>query len=228
MNKEIATIYIVGGGKGGVGKTMTSMSLIDWLLKHKENEKIILIETDDSNPDVFKSYEKVNEVEKQVINLDNEEGWITLMNQMPEWSENGKKVVINTAARATPSLSKYMNDFQDGANQLKIKMHFLWSINRQRDSLLLLNSVLKSATKLNTTVIKNLYFGEADKFVLFDASEIAKKVNSIELPDLNDFVSDKIYIERLPLHATDSFQFGEGIALNRFRSSSYAQFNKLE
>jgi Cdc6-like AAA superfamily ATPase len=224
-----ATIYIVGGGKGGVGKTMTSMTLLDWLLNDKKNKAVTLIETDDSNPDVYKSYEKTEAVEKHVINLDTESGWITLMNQMPNWAKENKQVVINTAARATPVLSKNINDLHKGADQLNITIHFLWPINRQRDSLLLLNSVLKYAPTITTrtTVIKNLYWGNIEKFVLYDASEVVKKVKTIELPDLNDFVSDRIYIERLPLHDTEPFQFGERIALNRYRNNSYDQFNKL-
>lgn len=223
-----SNIYIVGGGKGGVGKTMTSMALLDWLIHDttKQGQSITLVETDDSNPDVFKAYEKVEEVNKVIINLDAEGGWIKLMNMMPDWAKSGTSVVINTAARSTQSLAKHLPDFQAGADELKMKVHFMWSINRQRDSLLLLKNVLNAAN-VQTTVVKNLYFGNAEKFVLFDDSEIAKKVKAIELPDLNDFVSDKIYCDRLPLHATEKFQFGERIALQRFRTSAYEQFNKM-
>lgn len=222
-----SNIYIVGGGKGGVGKTLTSITLIDWLLNDKQAANVTLIETDDSNPDVYKAYQKTAEVKKEIINLDTESGWVKMMNMMPEWSKNNTQVVINTAARATPELTKYMPDMQAGANELKIKIHFLWPINRQRDSLLLLNNVLKEATSLDATVIRNIYFGDVEKYVLFEASELAKKVKAINLPELNDFVSDKIYTDRLPLSDVDKFLFGERIALSRYRNAAYEQFNKL-
>ena len=47
-------IYLVGGSKGGVGKSMVTMSLIDYL--QGNGESVVLIETDTSNPDVWKTY----------------------------------------------------------------------------------------------------------------------------------------------------------------------------
>ena len=221
-----SNLYIVGGGKGGVGKTMTSIALLDWLLHHKKFVNVTLVETDDSNPDVYKAYKKVEAVTSVVLNLDHEDGWVKLMNMMPDWSKSGAQIVLNTAARATPMLEKYMNDLQAGADELNIGLHFLWPINRQRDSLILLNGILKVA-KLNATVVKNLYFGSADKYVLFADSAVAKIVKTIDLPELNDSVSDKIYVDRLPLHETDKLQFGERVALSRFRNDAYLQFDKL-
>ena len=225
--KKKATIYISGGGKGGVGKTMCSIALVDWLFNNDSNNAATLIESDNSNPDAFKVYETTQEVTKKVINLDTQNGWIALMNEMPVWAESAQQVVINTAARATSAIQANMNDFLTGAKELGIDMRMIWVINRQHDSLSLINNLLKTV-EINTTIVKNLYFGEPDKFILFDKSELKKKVKTIELPDLNDEVADKIYIERLPLHTTAKFQFGERIALQRFRNDVAEQFNKIQ
>jgi len=221
-----SNIYIVGGGKGGVGKSLTSITLIDWLLHHKKSGNVTLIESDDSNPDVYKTYKDLDTVTKIVINLDHEDGWVKMNNLMPEWAKSGAQVVINTAARATPMLEKFMQDMQDGADELKIKLHLLWPINRQRDSLILLNGLLKKAN-LNCTVIKNLHCGAPEKFVLFDNSSVAKLVKMIGLPELNDFVADKVYSDRVPLHDAEQFQFGEKMALSRYRNAAYDEFDKL-
>jgi hypothetical protein len=219
-------IYIVANGKGGVGKSLTSITLIDWLLHHKKSANVTLIESDDSNPDVWKTFKDVDTVNKLVINLDHEDGWVKMMNMMPQWSKSGTQVVINTAARATPHLEKFMADMQSSCDELKIALHLIWPINRQRDSLILLNGLLKKA-KLNCTVVKNIYWGASEKYVLFEDSAVSKLVKAIELPELNDFVSDKIYSDRIPLHVTDEFQFGERVALSRYRNAAYEQFNKL-
>ena len=63
---ENQRIYIVGGSKGGVGKSMVSMALVDYLRESKR--KVILVETDTSNPDVAKAYGPIMDVE--VIDLD--------------------------------------------------------------------------------------------------------------------------------------------------------------
>ena len=63
MNKPI---YVVGGSKGGVGKSMVSMGLTHFLIQ--SGEKVFLIDADTSNPDVFKSYN--DEVDSEIVNLD--------------------------------------------------------------------------------------------------------------------------------------------------------------
>ena len=47
-------IYLIGGSKGGVGKSIVSMATIDYL--QEQGESILLIESDTSNPDVWKGY----------------------------------------------------------------------------------------------------------------------------------------------------------------------------
>lgn len=225
--KQQATIYIIGGGKGGVGKTMCSLALTDYLVNEAKEANIVGVETDDSNPDFFKSIKKLDEVKKEVINLDDEAGWIKFMNMMPEFANNGANVVVNTAARATPHLEKYLNELQNGCNELQIQLHLVWVINRQRDSILLLNNVVKAAPNTKTTVVKNLYFGEAEKFVIFDSSKLKEKTDTIELPDLNDNVSDKIYSDRLVLSDVNEFGFGEKMALQRFRTKCVDSFKVL-
>jgi len=50
------TIFLVGGGKGGVGKSLMSIALLDFL--HTTGQRPFLVETDTSVPDVFKTYAK--------------------------------------------------------------------------------------------------------------------------------------------------------------------------
>ncbi len=73
MNKPI---YVVGGSKGGVGKSLVTMALVHYL---KENDdEVFLIDADTSNPDVLKSYEQ--EVTCKLVNLDDADGWIQFVN----------------------------------------------------------------------------------------------------------------------------------------------------
>ena len=46
------SVFYVGGSKGGVGKSLFSFALVDYLLNRKVN--ILLVDTDTDNPDVFK------------------------------------------------------------------------------------------------------------------------------------------------------------------------------
>ena len=48
-------IYWIGGSKGGVGKSMMTLATLDYLLEG--GAKVLLVECDTSNPDVWKAIE---------------------------------------------------------------------------------------------------------------------------------------------------------------------------
>ena len=48
-------IYLIGGSKGGVGKTLVTMAVVDYL--EAQQAAVLLIESDTSNPDVWKAYQ---------------------------------------------------------------------------------------------------------------------------------------------------------------------------
>ena len=62
-------LYFIGGSKGGVGKSFLSMALADFLTKYK-NRKIILVESDTSNPDVGKTFAHNDDVEVLSLSLE--------------------------------------------------------------------------------------------------------------------------------------------------------------
>ena len=86
MNKPI---YVVGGSKGGVGKSMVSMGLTHFLIE--SGEKVFLIDADTSNPDVFKSYK--DEVDSEIVNLDDADGWVRFVDICDEHKDS--TVVVN-------------------------------------------------------------------------------------------------------------------------------------
>ncbi|HEY4183841.1 MAG TPA: hypothetical protein VGP07_02185 [Polyangia bacterium] len=88
------TIFLVGGGKGGVGKSLMSMALLDFL--EANGQRPFLVETDTSVPDVFKTYAEA--VAGEPVNLDEREGWIDLVN------ERGRAVGENVARRECAAL----------------------------------------------------------------------------------------------------------------------------
>jgi cellulose biosynthesis protein BcsQ len=47
-------IYWIGGSKGGVGKSIMTVVTLDYLID--AGEKVLLVECDTSNPDVWKAY----------------------------------------------------------------------------------------------------------------------------------------------------------------------------
>ena len=167
MNKPI---YVVGGSKGGVGKSLVTMALVHYL---KENsEQVFLIDADTSNPDVLKSYE--TEVTCKLVNLDDADGWIQFVNICDEHKEN--VVVVNTAARNNVGVAQYGGTLSKSLDELERHLVTLWVINRQRDSLELLQDYMEAIPNSTLHVVKNGYFGADAKFELYNVSDLKKAV----------------------------------------------------
>ena len=211
-------IVLIGGSKGGVGKSMVSMAIIDYL--QEQGESVLLIESDTSNPDVWKGYGEC--VETQLLNLDEADGWIQLVNLCD--SKPDSVVVINTAARNNQGVSAYGATLNSTLAELKRALVTLWVINRQRDSLELLKEYMDAIPDSRVHVVRNGYFGEEKKFELYNGSKIRTAVESrgglsLNFPDLADRVSDDIYSKRLSIaKALKELPIGNRAELARWKT----------
>lgn len=133
-------LYFIGGSKGGVGKSFLSMALADFLTKYK-GRKIILVESDTSNPDVGKTFAHNDDVEVLSLSLDNADGWIELVNYC-EGSQ--RDLVVNSAARSGEAVEKFGGTLIGSLEELHMQLISFWVINRQRDSIELLKNTWKS------------------------------------------------------------------------------------
>ncbi len=128
---------------------------------------MLLVECDTSNPDVWKAYKE--EVETELIDLDEADGWIHLVNTCDRRRDS--VVVINTAARNNLAVKQYGSTLDSSLDELGAKLVALWVINRQRDSLELLREFIDAVPKAAVHVVRNGYFGEERKFELYNGSE---------------------------------------------------------
>lgn len=188
-------VYMVGGGKGGVGKSTVSFAMLDVLLT--AGVDTLLVESDDSNPDVYKAHKDLLPCE--ICNLDSEAGYIKL-GEIAE-THPDKAIVVNTAARATQALIEHGQILHDTCKALGRPVVLLWPINRQRDSLELLKKVVDSQADYEAIyVILNTYFGKPEKFQRYHTSKLKEQVtDTIILPELDDMITDYIVDNRLTL-----------------------------
>lgn len=210
-------IYLVGGSKGGVGKTFVSVGLIDTLVDR--GESVVVIESDTSNPDVWKMCK--DEQTCVLIDLDDANGWIDLVNTCDEHKDS--VIVINTAARNNKGVTAYGETLNSTLNELDRKLTTLWVINRQRDSLELLKEYLEAIPDSVLHVIRNGYFGDEKKYELYNNSKIRTQIESaggksLTYPDLADRVSDDLYSKRLSIaKALQELPIGNRAELSRWR-----------
>lgn len=214
-------VIIVGGGKGGVGKSMVTLGVVDALLT--KGEQVVLVESDDSNPDTHKALHKL--VTSAICNLDREDGYMTLGDIIE--ANKTAYVVVNSAARATRGMIVHGGIIADVVAEQKRELVMLWPINRQRDSIELLKAFLDGTAGYSATyVLKNTYFGAAEKFSRFDACAQKNRVTgTIEYPELNDLLADKINDNRLAFsNATEGLTIAERSVLTRFRNAVQKAF----
>jgi len=113
----------------------------------------------------------------------------------------------------------------------------LWVINRQRDSLELLDDYLRVMPGTLTHVIRNGHFGPTGKFELYNGSRFRERIEarggrSLTFPDLADRVSDALRLGRLAIaRALDEreapIDFGSRIELERWREETRALFDEI-
>jgi MinD-like ATPase involved in chromosome partitioning or flagellar assembly len=220
-------IFLVGGGKGGVGKSLMSMALLDFL--RAGGQEPFLVETDTSVPDVFKTYQE--ETAGELVNLDEREGWIELVNLVESRADSA--IVINTGARNQTGVSNFGRTLSKALGELRRKLVVLWMIDRKRESLELLSDFMAAIPEAEVHVVRNLYLGSEKKFELYNGSKMkagfeGKGSKSINLPELADRVTDAMNKGRMTIaKATGELSLGDRMELERWREECAAMLSQV-
>jgi len=210
-------LILVGGGKGGVGKSLFSMAVVDFL--ESTNATPFLIETDTSVPDVFKTYRET--IEGELVNLDEREGWIELVNLIESRPES--TIVINTGARNQTGITNFGRTLRKALPELKRKLGVFWLIDRKRESLELLSDFSEALPEAEIHVVRNMYLGAENKFELYNGSNMRAAIEraggkSLNFPELADRVTDAMNKGRLTIaKACKELSFGDRIEVERWR-----------
>ena len=221
------TIFLVGGGKGGVGKSLMSMALLDFL--HTMGRRPFLVETDTSVPDVFKSYGEA--VGGEPVNLDEREGWIDLVNLVESRRES--TFVINTGARNQTGISNFGRTLSKALPELDRALVVFWMIDRKRESLELLADFREAIPEAEIHVVRNMYLGAEKKFELYNGSNMKAEIESrggrsLNLPELADRVTDAMNKSRLTIErALGELSLGDRMELERWRDDCKAMLSEV-
>jgi hypothetical protein len=196
------TIYYIGGSKGGVGKSIITTVLVQFLLdRYGEKKTIHLIETDESNPDVGRIYNGKIPVTPIVLD-ERETGWITFF-ELLEKSED-TIFVVNSAARSSRGIEANGENFSLALQDQSVPYELVtfWPINRQLDCVNLLMDYLRVIRYGPVFTIRNTYWGEPKDFLIYDSminkaknKELAQsRINEVlDFPSLNDLITLQFY-----------------------------------
>ena len=111
------SVFYVGGSKGGVGKSLFSFALVDYLLDRNAN--VLLVDTDTDNPDVFKAHKKLAlpNLLCRLNSLDDADGWADLLDTVQNYPDHA--VVINAAARTKTSTASYGDIMKEALREMR-------------------------------------------------------------------------------------------------------------
>jgi hypothetical protein len=225
------TIFYIGGGKGGVGKSMVSLALVQFLIdRYGEAKTIHLIETDESNPDVGRVYRGKIPVTAALLD-EREDGWIHMANIIE--GSRDTLFVINSAARSNMGVRRNGGNLAAVLESGRVPYGFVvfWPMNRQKDSVSLLEDFLKHVTFGPVYPIRNKYFGEAEDFTLYakylgESPALKSRVTkTLDFPALADTIADDFYTggRTIPETADSLGAFAEQSFLS-WRNQAYAMF----
>ena len=169
MQKDL--VY-VGGSKGGTGKSMVCMALVDYFRKTFPKDTILLFETDSSNPDVGRLYRETKGVTLRGLILNEDDsGWMALVDAIDETKAN--HILINSMAASNLGIQTQGTlldqNILDG--NLEVNFKVFWVMNRNKDSVTLLRDFLSNMKSATVYPVLNLYFGKEEEFSFYRANE---------------------------------------------------------
>jgi hypothetical protein len=225
----MSTIIYIGGDKGGVGKSMVSIAICDFL-KHRLNKPVLLIETDTANPDAAKCLK--DELDT-VIQADTskEDGWQAVLNTIEAQSDT-TITVINAGARDNRAMEEYGHYLSAGATTLNATLVVGWVVNAERDCLLALKTFLEIYDG-RIFVIGNRFFDESGQFELYQASKVRQEIERrggelLIFPALPHMLATAIRNDRRsPAEQRRNAPLFEKIALDQWRNGAERIFEKM-
>lgn len=228
-------IFLVGGIKGGVGKSTISLALFYYLTAEISQEPLV-IDSDRANPDVYKAIKNCADHDRfdvqKVINLpiDTPDDWIAAIDLI-ERTDRQVPIIINTHAGGKEALLEYGQTLDEVLDELGRTLITYWPINAQRDCLELLKEYLEIFPTRKVHVLKNGFCGREHQFELYDsAKNLPNQIKergggSYWLPVLASRVANLAYTDRRTFnYLARNMPIGSRAELKRWLAKTNAIF----
>ncbi len=176
----MATIHLIGGEKGGVGKSVVARLLAQYMIDHelpfvgfdtdKSHGSLLRFYSDYASPTVIDSYQSLDAI-------------MEVAAEQPE-----QRILVDLAAQTHQALAKWIDDsgVLELAEELDIKIYYWNVMDSGKDSVDLLNKLLTQfGTKLNYVIVQNQlrdehfnileFSGVKERALAFDAKVMTLK-----------------------------------------------------
>jgi hypothetical protein len=205
---------LVDGDKGGVGKSLATRALVQFYLEQPTHSRprLVVFDADHSNPDVcgrdgLKAGEGI--LSTGLIDLATEAGWIDFAGRLEKVRHMDCRVIVNMPAQIGSAFDgsiAIVGEVLREAHAVPV-----WVLSRTQESITALEHRLRHqpARYVSGLAVRNLFFGDSDKFVLWEASPVRQMLLrgtgwlETELPELNDQLV--VMMGRRPFHEVARF-----------------------
>jgi len=199
---------LVDGDKGGVGKSLATRALVQFYLEQPADSRprLVVFDADHSNPDVCgKDGMTAGDgiLSTGLIDLATEAGWIDFAGRLEAVRDLDCRVIVNMPAQIGNVFDgsiPMVGDVLREAHAVPV-----WVLSRTQESIRALEHRVSRLPDQYATglAVRNLFFGDADQFVLWEASQVRHRLLrsgwlETELPELNDQLL--VMMGRRPLH----------------------------
>jgi Mrp family chromosome partitioning ATPase len=216
LNKQpkfLGRLVLVTGDKGGTGKSVVARILLD--IYRNRNVKCIAYECDQSNPQLYRHYNKVLPG-VQTLKLNQRGGADALQDDLKGLSP--KISLVDLPAGAAESFENVAKDIFlfKNTQRLGYRITMVSVLSRVKESLEQLKRLVDfCGDRVDYVIVKNLYWGDEHKFTRYNNSEIRQTLaglGAVELllPELFDEIFDLIDVNDLTFREAlehDAFSF---------------------
>ena len=218
VEEKTKRLVIVTGDKGGVGKSTFSRGLLQLYIDR--NLFCIAYDADQRNNQLRRHHEKFNPGLVRCINVFDRGKADQLLIDLE--AETFPLVLLDLPAQSGGVFELFVKElsfFDTLADELGYRVTMVSIINRLRDSVNILNALHKYCeNKVDYVVVKNLFFGDKEKFGRYDGSPIretllGKGLVEVLMPDLIDYCYDFIDENDLTFRQASSKDFGSLLAV---------------
>jgi cellulose biosynthesis protein BcsQ len=231
-------VYLVTAGKGGVGKSLMALTLIDLLLS--SGKAPLYIETDSTTPDVYRCLRRdwIETLDRPLpgvllatCSLTERSGWLDLVDLLD--AHRDRCVVVNTPPGLDAALLDHGWLLRDSLGELQRDLVTLWMLDRLPHSVRQLEKYVELFPGTVVHAVKNGIFGDAARFEHYNDSAVRQRLESaggtsMTLPAMEHSLTDAIYNERRAISdALEHLPLGRRAALRQWREQSHREFERL-
>ncbi|AFY92915.1 ATP-binding protein [Chamaesiphon minutus] len=218
-------IYIIGSNKGGVGKSLLTMAILDYFSKNEQS--CFLVETESRLMDVHRSY---RHLPFAVLDLSSESGASGLIDL--GFGHPNEIIIVNATAVSIEGIEKYSQHLITELSALDRPLITLWVIDRLTSSLDSLSAYIKVMGGSTVHVAINNYFGDENYFHAYQNSSLKVSIEaqgkSLVFPTLNSYICDKFFNNSSTIEdAATGMLLGYRSLLNGWRKKCHAIFDSI-